>query len=225
MNRQKKVRQCDYCSSICPKTDDHIPPKSLFPKPRSCNLITVPCCESCRRGWSKDDEYFRATIVSSSRVSEEPLAQGIIETLFRSLNRPEQKRFSQYLSASIGEVETFTEAGIYLGKTPVLGIDIKRIERVAQRIVKGLFFYEKGYSLPEGYEVVTRLQQFGLESVYEYIPDVKFPKLRIVQDGVFCYTYKETEEDINSSIWLFLFYKNLPFVGFTRLPPEMRREI
>lgn len=222
MSQPKKNGRCAYCAEIRPLTDDHIPPRNLFPKPRSSNLITVPCCETCQAGWSKDDEYFRAAILSSAKVSESSLAQGAINSLVRSLSRHEQRGFSRTILESIKEVEIVTEVGIFLGKEPVFQLDIERISRVAQRIVRGLFFHEKGYAVPLGYEVFATIQQFGLEPIFEQLPEVHFPQLRIVQDGIFSYTFRETEEDQNSSIWFLLFYKELPLVGFTRLPLSQR---
>jgi hypothetical protein len=50
---------CAYCGSTSELTDDHIPPKNLFPKPRPENIITVKACKICVKDTSKDDEYFR----------------------------------------------------------------------------------------------------------------------------------------------------------------------
>jgi hypothetical protein len=40
-------------------TRDHIPPKGIFPTPRSNDLITVPSCASCNRAACESDELFR----------------------------------------------------------------------------------------------------------------------------------------------------------------------
>ena len=219
LTKPKKVGQCVYCGEKRPLTRDHIPPLNLFPEPRANNLITVPCCESCREGWSKDDEYFRAVILCSTRVSEEEIVQGVMASLLRSLAKPMKQGFARMLLDSIKQIELETEAGLYLGKSPALRIDQERINRVAQRIIRGLFFHEKACPVPEGYEVLAYIQQFGFDPILE---KMQFPKLRVVQNGVFCYTFKETELDPNSSVWLALFYGHLPFVGFTRQPPELR---
>lgn len=210
----KKIGQCAYCGRNLPVTDDHIPPKNLFPKPRSSNLITVPCCVPCCQGWSKDDEYFRAVILSSARVSGEPLAQGVIEPLLRSVAR--SQGFAKLLIERIKEIEVVTEAGIYLGKEETLELDVMRIDRVAQRIIRGLFFHEKDFPVPENYQVIAKIQQFGVGPILEKLQGIDFPALHVIQDGVFCYTFCDTDEDPNSGIWLLLFYRNLSIVGFTR---------
>ncbi len=222
MSQPKKAGQCAYCAEWCLLTDDHIPPKNLFPKPRASNLITVPCCEVCRKVQPKDDEYFRAAILSSKRVSETSLSQGANDSLLRSLGRPNQRGFAKTILASIEEVESGTETGIYLGREPGFRIDKKRIDRVSQRIVRGLFFHEKKYPVPAKYEITTSIEQFGLTKLLSKLTEVSFPKIRIIQNGVFGYTFKETEEDPDSGIWLLWFYEVLPMVGFVRSHNQKR---
>jgi hypothetical protein len=50
------VRLC-VCTAgrLRARHEDHVPSKTLFPKPRP-RLVTVPCCEPCRCGQSEDDE-------------------------------------------------------------------------------------------------------------------------------------------------------------------------
>jgi len=221
LNKLKKIGQCAYCGCISPVTDDHIPPKNLFPKPRSSNLITVPCCLPCFEGWSKDDEYFRATILASFKTHDMPLAEGVMDSLLRSLKR--SPGFANLLINSIEEIEMVTESGIYLGKQDALKLDGARVNRVSQRIIRGLFLKENKYPLPENYEVVAKVQQFGFESILENLPDIQLEDLRIIQNGVFCYTFCRTNDEPNSGLWLLLFYKHLPIAGFIR--PKKIKEL
>lgn len=127
---------------------------------------------------------------------------------------------------SICEIPLETDSGIYLGHAPVLKFDQDRVNRVSQRIVRGLFFHEKGYPLPAGYEVSGLLKQFGMEPLLETLRQhgVSFPAPRIIQSGVFAYTFRATSEDPNTTMWLALFYQKLPFVGITELPQQMRKQ-
>lgn len=76
-------KSCIYCGSGEDMTDDHIPPKALFPEPRPSNMLTVPCCRKCNKSFSKDDEYFRTTLVSHVSVDTDPNAQAVNEKLLR----------------------------------------------------------------------------------------------------------------------------------------------
>lgn len=51
---------CPYCGGVLRssnKTVDHIPSKVLLDKPYPPNLAAIPCCKSCNRSFSFDEEY------------------------------------------------------------------------------------------------------------------------------------------------------------------------
>ncbi|MFQ5853812.1 MAG: hypothetical protein ACE5JU_24910, partial [Candidatus Binatia bacterium] len=152
-NKLRQVGQCGYCGREQRLTRDHVPPRSLFPEPRSADLITVPCCEQCRAGWSNDDEYFRTVVINAEQLYGDKLAAPVNDAMLRALSKTQKRRFSQMIIDSICEIPLETDSGIYLGCAPVLKFDQVRVNRVSQRIVHGLFFHEKGYPLPPDYEV------------------------------------------------------------------------
>jgi len=53
-------------------TDDHLPPRNIFPKPQPNNvdLITVPACSKCNEGSSRDDEEFKLYISLKSGMEK-----------------------------------------------------------------------------------------------------------------------------------------------------------
>ncbi len=205
-NKPKKIDNCAYCGKLEPATKDHIPPRNLFPEPRSHNLITVPCCESCRQGWSKDDEYFRLVLLSTWTVSEQEIAQKPIDTLIRSLGRKENRKFARMVQRSMGKSFARTEAGILLGPFDTLSIQPERVNRVLERIIRGLFFHEKKYPVPEGYRITIRFNQLGLDKILGMLTGVHFHEIKSVQDSIFTYSFKESEVDTNSIVWLLMFY-------------------
>jgi hypothetical protein len=225
-NDLRQVGQCGYCGKEQCLTRDHVPPRNLFPGPRSADLITVPCCEQCRTGWSDDDEYFRTVVVNADQLYGDNLAAPINDAMLRSLSKARKRRFSQMIIDSICKIPLETDSGIYLGHAPALKFDQDRVNRVSQRIVRGLFFHEKGYPIPLDYEVIGLLKQFGMEPLLETLRQqgIKFPTVRVIQSGVFAYTFRATTEDPNTTMWLALFYQKLPFVGFTGLPEQLRTQ-
>ncbi len=162
---KKKVGMCAYCGETGLVTSDHIPPQNLLPKPKPLDLITVPCCESCRVGWSDDDEYFRLAIASSANVSDNPQAQQVHATLLRSMRKPTKAGFAAMVRKSLTQVDLITPAGLYIKTVGGLKIDKRRFTRVADRLIRGLFFHEQGHRVPEGYEVINQGFQFGAHSV------------------------------------------------------------
>jgi hypothetical protein len=59
---------CYICGSLECLTDDHLPPKGLFPTDAK-DLITAPLCRSCHSGLSKDDEVMRMWMASHIQAS------------------------------------------------------------------------------------------------------------------------------------------------------------
>lgn len=211
-----RISQCAYCNTEGPVTRDHIPPKNLFAPPRPSDLVTVPCCEPCRDGWSGDDEYFRLAVVGTFNAYGAPRAMGAWETLLRSLRRPEHAKFNAEILRNLREVEIRTPAGLYLGTAPVLPLEQERVDRVAQRIVRGLFFHEYENRLPDTHEALGFLKQFGIESVLELLGAVRFPEPKVIGGGSFRYSVRVTAEDPDSTMWIGDFFGRLPFLGFTR---------
>ena len=89
---------CLYCGAGGELTDDHVPPKNLFPKPRM-GLVEVRACMPCNRGASKDDEYFRQCLVLAEQTRGHLEATKGRAPVFRSLNR----EVAPGLQASFGQ--------------------------------------------------------------------------------------------------------------------------
>ena len=141
--RQQKIGQCIYCGNTRPLTDDHIPPANLFTKPRPNNLIKVPSCFPCNNGSSKDDEDFRLKIAIREDIADHPAAKLILPSVLRSLSKPNKKGFTKALVDSMREFECMTPAGLYIGKGATYDVNNDRINSVATRIIKGLFYHHK----------------------------------------------------------------------------------
>lgn len=211
---------CAYCGRAEPETMDHIPPQNLFPKPRPSNMITVPCCEGCRVGWSDDDEYFRVAIVSAIGTHENEYAQEVYRVLLRSMGKETKAGFASLIRKSLMKVEVQTEAGLYLGDVPAIKVNKKRCDRVAQRIIRGLFFHEKGHPVPEGYKVENRFYQFGFERIVKSLGNPPFVEQRVIGNSIFIYTFASCTGEPDCTIWLSVFFRGLPFIGYTIKPEE-----
>lgn len=109
-----------------------------------------------------------------------------------------------------------------LEETPAIKIDKERIDRVSERIIRGLFYKEKGTPLPVEYQVKNVIMQQGYGSLLEGIPQSRFRPWVDIGDGQFGYTYAQTGEDPYSILWLTLYYGNLPSLGFTLKPKHLR---
>jgi hypothetical protein len=214
---------CIYCGKYATLTDDHIPPKNLFPKPRPSDLITVPSCSMCNLGASKDDEYLRLTLTLREDVFPTQAAQKVIPFVYRSLKKPKKIGFQQALFGSMREVYLRSRSGLYIGKRPAYDVDLKRINNVVERITKGLFYHEQEKPVPSNYVTHT----FAIEEMEyfppeprEYLFEKVFPSLfsltpRVFGESVFSYQVMFSQDDENTSAWLMKFYDRVPFIGLT----------
>lgn len=216
MNKKLKSRECVYCGNTKHITNDHIPPKNLFPPPRPNNLITVPCCQNCNQNASKDDEYFRDMLTMRIDTYEHPDVTKNWQTVLRSLNNPHKTGMRKSIMSTLKEVSLYTPAGIYLGKSGMLQVDVERLLKVTERIIKGIFYFENGFRLPTDYNV----KSFFLESirmdkdVINLISMAKTASPKTIGNGVFTYWLKPTIEDLNTNLLLLLFYEKVAFMGF-----------
>jgi hypothetical protein len=87
----------------------------LFAQPRPTDLVTVPCCEACRKTQTLDDEYFIRMIAMRHDVGENPAAAGVVASVHRSFSKPNKLRFNKALVRSIKQIDLQTAAGVYLG--------------------------------------------------------------------------------------------------------------
>lgn len=228
MSRRKphKTGECAYCGRITPITDDHVPPQNLFAKPRPSNLIKVPSCKECHsenKQVSQDDEYFRLMLTLREDIANHPDVEQILPVVLRSLARPDKVGFAKSLLKSIKEVNVRTQRGLYLSSKPSYDVNLARLDNVAKRIAKGLFYYETGHRLPDEYEVVA-YSESGLRNLTDDVKQdlqaiIIHPLMsnvpKIIGKQVFSYRVSYSDTDANVSVWLFIFYERVAFLCMT----------
>jgi hypothetical protein len=217
MGKKNRVRGtvgvCTYCGKTAPLTPDHVPPKNLFLSPRPSNLITVPSCEICNGGASKDDEYFKTMIVLRQDVANNSQASRILGGVMSSLGKPERKGFTQSILNSMTRVPVFTESGLYMQQLGAMNVSLSRVRRVLNRTVRGLFFEERKERLPT-------------DCLVESYPDARLPDPRVMSllmsqppktigDSVFSYRVLFAEDERYGSAWLLTFYGVVRIVSLT----------
>ena len=153
---------CVHCREAEATTEDHVPPRSLFPK-GTTGLIAVPSCGDCNQGDSSDDEYFRNMVASRKGIGDQADAQEMVSAMLRSLQREEQRKLRDATVRGITTTEKWSR-GVLLGPTTTYEADIGRMARVIERTIKGLYWHHFNASLPEG--VVVRA--FGVEQLDGY---------------------------------------------------------
>jgi hypothetical protein len=228
---KRKSGTCTYCGNHALLTDDHVPPECLFEKPRP-QLVTVPSCDKCNRGASKDDEYFKYAITMSDQGGDNPKAASRRAGVIRSLTRDEAAGFRRQVFSSLISVELKSPAGLILGSRLAFDVDLKRLFRVIQRIVKGLYFHESGRSivLPPSTNIVVYndhiLQGLPPQELEKLGSRVISPLARIapvvIEPNTFHYRFQFITEVPDCSAWALTFYKSVTFLVGTapKVPPS-----
>jgi hypothetical protein len=155
-------------------------------------------------------------------------AQRVWRTVFRSLQRPEAVGLKLSLLRSMHPVSLRSPSGLYLGNKSGYTVDLDRLDRVATRIVKGLFYHERGYRLPDTHRASARVDarlmpdEQGSSDTAKVLAALQTQPLIAIGDGVFSYRFVFTEDEPDCSVWLMSFYERLFAIGFT-LPVEVSR--
>jgi hypothetical protein len=211
---------CIYCQEREATTVDHVPPKCLFPKPRS-ELITVPACESCNHQASLDDEYFRSAIVARWETDDLPAAQELRQIVFRSFER--RPGWKEGWFAKTRFVEFIDEFGQPDNKMQYQ-MDYDRLARVAERIIRGLHFNEFGELLPKDCPILI-MQDWALDNVNRS-PDSKVDKFiasldggiaRTIHEDIFSYRRESVEGEKLTAVWLLQFFNCIWFLGLVNV--------
>ncbi len=211
-------KACVYCGDTSDLTHDHIPPKSLFNKPRPSNLITVWACRKCNKAFSKDDDYFWLTLASRAETGRNPDATQAGRRVIHHLSRDEAAGFRQAFLETVQPVEVTTPAGVYVGNTLAYDVSFARLNATASRITRGLFCVETKTLLPTGYIATARaIEGFSseagaaLQRLLAFIADAPTRSV----GRVFRYRFRPVSDDPASSLTLFDIYESTTFVGLT----------
>lgn len=217
---RKQRNSCAYCGASHSLTVDHIPPRTLFPKPRPSNLITVPCCKSCNEGASKDDEYFRLVLSMRYDTGDHPAVRGILPSVYRSLENPNKRGLQVALAKSFCRIPVLSPERRIRGLAAGYDVDLRRLGRVAERITRGLFFHELGYRVPDDFcvRVYSPEGLRGSESCVDdgficFVERLTRTPSTVLSRGVFAYWFQRIQERTHWSAWVLTFYERVPFLG------------
>ena len=183
-------------------TREHIPPDGIYPDPKPPNLITVPACGQCNEGSSRDDQYFIWFVATAS--SEDSLAKELINKRILKGFR-QRPALLRSIMKKATKVNVYSEGGIFLGQQPAFAYDYKRIHRVVDKIVRGLFYHEERYILGSNYSV----SQFMLDPALDNKMKggiVSLPLKNVGGGEVFSYRSLKESEDPRISGWFLMFF-------------------
>ncbi len=221
----KKV--CVYCGKK-PTTKDHIPPKRIFSKPRPDSLITVPSCEDCNASFQLDDEYFDLMLSMTENVENNEDVLKRRKSIIRNLSRPESKGLLKMVQDSVRHVVDEYPNGEERTRVAI-SINYDRINSLIARVIKGLFYVEKGVRLPDNLNVLVRefesidvFNKQAVDSTIRILKMIQNSEWRTIREGVFEYQMRFAEDSNVGGIIINIFGR-FSFLGLVVPYKEFKR--
>jgi hypothetical protein len=216
------MEACLYCEKNQATTNDHVPPKGLFPDPKPSDLLTVPACLECNQGYMQDDEYFRVAMAAQAAYREPNATIIWREKIVPRLNRdplivrPNRRPLRTKILQSMIRTSITTPAGIKTGEVLAIPFDIARTERVVKRTVQGLLWalYKRRLSLNCPMQVFINPKIPGNEELRELLYGLELRSI----GQIFQYRHGLTVDGSDSSIWWLQFYGGPHFVVIAGRP-------
>jgi hypothetical protein len=139
----------------------------------------------------------------------------------RSLARPEAARFRNSILTALQETFVKNEGGVFVPAT--LGnVDLTRLDRVIQRVIRGLFYVEKGARVPDDYEVVnystaglTRVPKATALPIAANVTAAMAMPMKLVGGPQFAFWSLYDTADVKQSFWVIAIYRAHSFIGWT----------
>jgi hypothetical protein len=184
----------------------------------------VPCCDACREGTSKDDEYFRIALSVRMDASSHPSLAALKPKILRGLGRAEAERFTKHIESLTKREIRSTPSGLLVPVT-IHTPEFEPLHRELTRIAKGLYFRHTGRSLPASFTAYTVVEpMFELPDAAAILERFRIEPWLEIGRGEFSYKYKIGGEGATeASGWLLRFYEAVPFlVLFTQGAPTGR---
>jgi len=129
-------------------SDDHVPPKAFYPKGirAGLNLWVIPTHKTCNEIYRKDEEYFQNAFLIEVLNQKPPITKHIMSDFHRRSQRSQTPALVRKILKGVSNI---TPNGIHLPNGIFqINIDLLRIERVALKIARGLFYIENNIFLP-----------------------------------------------------------------------------
>src|SRR5688572_2117292 len=137
---------CYFCGERA-TSRDHVVPNCLFPRTSNARRIKVPVCDAHNNSLAEDEEYFRAVLLSGI-WDPSPAVQELIETKLLTSFQKGNSRLRRTLLLTMKDVYLPTSNGF--ASSGLLKMDATRMDRVAEKIVRGMNFHVTKRTMPRG---------------------------------------------------------------------------
>jgi hypothetical protein len=200
---------CSICGIRPATTVEHIPPKCMFPPPRSVRTITVPACRECNESTSVADEEFRVFVsMFAGRSTPEAERLWVSKTLSTLKSN---RRLLRKAKAAIKPAYLGSKGGIIFDKCDIVTWDDSP-SKVVDKIVRGLYFRCFGEILADRVSVtINQVRSLTMEKAK------CLDSLGAITVGgnQFVCRFARANEDPLYSTWFMMFQKALMLIAVT----------
>jgi hypothetical protein len=215
MNAHAKmpVKVCYLCGEpLCePIGKDHVPPKQLFArairKTNPLQLDTLQVHDACNKAYQLDEDYFVHTLMPFGLGSVS--GRAVYDDILQKFQRREK------VGLTLGVLHEFEPhpSGLVLpGGKVVKRFQGERIQRIAWKIVRGLFFMHHGRVLPaetKPWVSLTAPDEAPPEHFSRFMMSVPDRAQHGRYPGVFAYRFDNFSEVHSIHYWAFLIWDRL----------------
>ena len=214
--RRKAPIHCYLCGHPLspPDSGDHCPPRALFPleirqQHNLSKLITIRVHEDCNASYTRDEEYFKATMAPFASGSE--AGDAVFKKFIEDSRNKAGKR--QLAEKILRQFET-RPSGLHLpaGRV-IMRQDGARVARVAWKIVRGLYFHHHSTILPEDIYFGCTVTPPGERPPEHFIDVIGLPdnEKHGQYPGIFDYLFRVFELDFGKKLhyWAFLIWDRI----------------
>lgn len=190
---------CAICGWAQATTNDHIPPRGVFPRPLPPSMITVPACVQCNNGSSVQDERFRVYLAMATSYYNTEATRLWKEQALRTLDSNQKLRREVMESIQLLQDTPKTRPGV-----PFLW-PISAYKPTIERIVRGLYWHHFGVAL--GRRVACEIDMLDALPA-SFIDDSSDWETLGVGDGIFAYRFVRATENPLYSVWVLQFFES-----------------
>jgi hypothetical protein len=222
---KEKFGHCFWCDRDLEITEDHVPPKTVFPQRVWSSLPWVPACAECNAAWKKDAEYFRDYLLTGSLQKCEHAELKVVREKYE---RARARRVSLGMKKSVFQTDVQV---VTRGATDRLyreqRVDLNRIRDVVMRTFSSIYvrcrLRQMHFANETSREVVT-LAAEGYQLLIGEIPSTDPAYARALDilathgsaeygDGLLKWSCYEYEADRKQKELLISFYDSAIFFG------------
>lgn len=195
-------------------TRDHVFPSGLFTKPLPDNPVIVDAGIDCNNGFKLDEQFFRDVVATRAYQA----------SVGKKLERGSEK-YKRYRAGKTVLDDIVTDAGIFLGKVPIIQLEEEenwRFFRIVGKILMGLHMAHFNSRVSDEYRIYSLLFYYPPNTAMNLLVSEHTTYVEI-GGGRVKYRYGRALDEPRVTVWGIVFYDRMLVFG-TIFPVDLEPE-